>query len=167
MIFRGHAWVFGDDIDTDVIIPVRFCTGTEPDEFGRHCMDGIDPAFPEKIAGGDIIVAGKNFGCGSSREPAPISIKAAGISCVIAGTYARIFYRNAFNIGLPLLECQDASNEIMEGDEIEVNMDTGEILDVSTGKKFSAKPIPSFMQDLIRDNGLMNHLAKKLSRRKQ
>ena len=167
MIFRGHAWVFEDDIDTDVIIPVRFCTGTDPDEFGKHCMDGIDPHFPKKIARGDIIVAGKNFGCGSSREPAPISIKAAGISCVIARTFARIFYRNAFNIGLPLLECADALNEIREGDEIEVNIDTGEILDVSTDKKFNAKPIPPFMQELIQDNGLMNHLAKEMALRKQ
>ena len=163
MIFRGRAWVFGDDIDTDVIIPVRFCNTTDPDEFGKHCMHGIDPDFPKKIARGDIIVARKNFGCGSSREPAPISIKAAGISCIIARTFARIFYRNAFNVGLPLLECGDAPDEIREGDEIEVNIDTGEILDVSTNKKFNAKPIPPFMQDLIRDNGLMNHLAKTLA----
>jgi 3-isopropylmalate/(R)-2-methylmalate dehydratase small subunit len=161
MIFKGPAWVFGDDIDTDVIIPVRFCNNTDPDEFGRHCMQGIDPDFPKKITRGDIIVAGKNFGCGSSREPAPISIKAAGISCVIAGTFARIFYRNAFNVGLPLLECVNASTEIREGNEIEVNINTGEILDVFTDKKFNAKPIPPFMQELIRDNGLMNHLAKK------
>jgi len=127
-------------------------------------MAGIDPDFPKKIAEGDIIVAGKNFGCGSSREPAPISIKTAGISCVIARTFARIFYRNAFNIGLPLLECGDAYEGIVEGDEIEVNIDTGEILNIYADKKFRAKPIPSFMQELIRDNGLMNHLAKKLSR---
>ena len=164
MIFRGHARVFGDDIDTDVIIPVRFCNSTDPDEFGKYCMAGIDPDFPKKIAEGDIIVAGKNFGCGSSREPAPISIKTAGISCVIARTFARIFYRNAFNIGLPLLECGDAYEGIVEGDEIEVNIDTGEILNIYADKKFRAKPIPSFMQELIRDNGLMNHLAKKLSR---
>ena len=167
MIFRGRAWVFGDDIDTDGIIPVRFCNTTDPEEFGKHCMDGIDPDFPKKIARGDIIVAGKNFGCGSSREPAPISIKAAGISCVIASTFARIFYRNAFNIGLPLLECADAPDGIKERDEIEVNIDTGEILNVSTNKKFKAKPIPLFMQDLIRDNGLMNHLAKKLILQKE
>jgi len=164
MIFRGHARVFGDDIDTDVIIPVRFCNSTDPDDFGKCCMAGIDPDFPEKIGRGDIIVAGKNFGCGSSREPAPISIKAAGISCVIARTFARIFYRNAFNIGLPLLECGDVFEGIVEGDEVEVNIDTGEILNISADKKFRAKPIPSFMQELIRDNGLMNHLAKKLSR---
>jgi 3-isopropylmalate/(R)-2-methylmalate dehydratase small subunit len=162
MIFRGSAWVFGDDIDTDVIIPVRFCNTTDPSEFGHHCMAGIDPDFPNKIAQGDIIVAKKNFGCGSSREPAPISIKAAGITCVIAKTFARIFYRNAFNIGLPVLECADASDEIKEGDEIEVNIDTGEIQDITMNKKYNAKPIPPFMQELIRDNGLMNHLAKKM-----
>ena len=167
MIFRGHAWVFEDDIDTDVIIPIRFCNSTDPDEFGRHCMEGIDPDFPKKIARGDIIVAGKNFGCGSSREPAPLSIKAGGISCVIARTFARIFYRNAFNVGLPLLECADAREVIREGDEIEVNIHTGEILDVSTGKRLNAKPIPPFMQELIRDNGLMNHLAKKMGLRTQ
>ena len=162
MIFRGRAWIFGDDIDTDVIIPVRFCTSTDPNEFGKHCMAGIDPGFPEKIAHGDIIVAKKNFGCGSSREPAPISIKTAGISCVIAKTFARIFYRNSFNIGLPVLECSDAPDEIKEGDEIQVDIDTGEILNLSSNKRFTAKPIPPFMQDLIRDDGLMNHLAKKL-----
>lgn len=162
MIFKGRAWVFGDDIDTDVIIPVRFCNTTDPDEFGKHCMAGIDPDFPGKIAQGDILVAKRNFGCGSSREPAPLSIKYAGISFVIAKTFARIFYRNAFNIGLPLLECADAPDEILEGDEIKVNVDTGEIRNISTGKKFHAKPIPPFMQDLIRDNGLMDHLAKKL-----
>jgi len=167
MIFRGHAWLFEDDIDTDVIIPIRFCNSTDSSEFGKHCMEGIDPDFPKKITRGDIIVAGKNFGCGSSREPAPISIKTAGISCVIAGTFARIFYRNAFNVGLPLLECADASAEIRQGDEIEVHIDTGEILDISTGKKFNAKPIPPFMQELIRDNGLMNHLAKKMALRKE
>lgn len=161
MIFKGRAWVFGDDVDTDVIIPVRFCNTTNPNEFGKHCMNGLDPDFPNKIAQGDIMVAKRNFGCGSSREPAPLSIKYAGISCVIARSFARIFYRNAFNIGLPLLECADAPDEIKEGDEIEVNIDTGEIVNVSAGKKFSAKPIPPFMQDLIRDNGLMNHLAKK------
>ena len=167
MIFRGHAWVFEDDIDTDVIIPIRFCNSTDSSEFGRHCMEGIDPDFPKKVARGDIIVAGKNFGCGSSREPAPISIKAAGISCVIARTFARIFYRNAFNVGLPLLECADALNEVREGDEIEVNIHTGEILDVYTGKRLNAKPIPPFMQELIRDNGLMNHLAKKMGLTKE
>ncbi|MBN2062224.1 MAG: 3-isopropylmalate dehydratase small subunit [Deltaproteobacteria bacterium] len=161
MIFRGHVWTFSDDIDTDVIIPVRY--SVDPKDFAPHCMAGIDPDFPKKITRGDIIVAKRNFGCGSSREPAPISIKEAGISCIIAKTFARIFYRNAFNIGLPILECPDAPDEIEEGDEIEVNIDTGEIRDFTSDKRFRANPIPPFMQALIRDGGLMNHLAKEMN----
>lgn len=160
MIFHGNAWKFGNDIDTDVIIPVQFTTGTDLDVFGKHCMEGIDPRFSEKAQPGDIIVAGTNFGCGSSREPAPLAIKAVGISCIIAKSYARIFYRNAFNIGLPLIECKEATDQIQEGHEIEVNLDTGDIRDLSIEKAFKANPIPPFMQDLIRDGGLMNHLAK-------
>ena len=165
MIFRGRAWIFGDDVDTDVIIPVKYCSGTDPKEFAEHCMEGIDPDFPKKVKPGDIIVANKNFGCGSSREPAPISIKAVGISCIIAKTFARIFYRNAFNIGLPLLESEEAPDQIQEGHEVEVNLDSGEIRDHSLDRSFQANPIPSFMQDLIRDGGLMNHLAKALNLR--
>ena len=162
MVLRGRVWTFGNDVDTDVIIPVRYCSSTDPEEFGKHCMEGIDPDFPKKVRPGDIIVANKNFGCGSSREPAPVAIKAVGISCIIAKTFARIFYRNAFNVGLPLLECEKAPDQIEEGHEIEVNLDTGEIRDFSLGYSFQAKSIPPFMQDLIRDGGLMNHLAKKL-----
>jgi len=162
MILRGRVWKFGDDVDTDVIIPVRYCGGTDLREYGKHCMEGIDPEFHKKIKPGDIIVASKNFGCGSSREPAPIAIKMTGISCVIASTFARIFYRNAFNVGLPILECAEAPDYIKEGHEIEVNLDTGEIRDLSLGRSFQAKPIPPFMQDLLRDGGLMNHLVKKL-----
>jgi len=161
MIFRGNAWVFGDDIDTDVIIPVQFTTGTDLDVFGKHCMEGIDPHFSEKVQPGDMIVAGTNFGCGSSREPAPLAIKAVGISCIIAKSYARIFYRNAFNTGLPLLECEEAPDLIQEGHEVEVNLDTGDIRDLSLAKSFKANPIPPFMQELIRDGGLMNHIAKR------
>ena len=165
MILRGRVWKFGNDVDTDVIIPVQYCTSTDPQELGRHCMEGIDPDFPKKVRLGDIMVANKNFGCGSSREPAPIAIKAIGISCIIAKSFARIFYRNGFNVGLPLLECEDASDHIEEGHEIEVNLDTGEIRDLYLKQSFQAKPIPPFMQDLIRDGGLMNHLAKKLDLR--
>ena len=165
MILRGRVWKFGNDVDTDVIIPVKYCTSTDPQELGRHCMEGIDPDFPKKVRPGDIMVANKNFGCGSSREPAPIAIKAIGIACIIAKTFARIFYRNGFNVGLPLLECEDASDHIEEGHEIEVNLDTGEIRDLYLKQSFQAKPIPPFMQDLIRDGGLMNHLAKKLDLR--
>lgn len=163
MILRGRVWKFGNDVDTDVIIPVKYCNTTDPQEFGKHCMEGLDPDFHHKVKPGDIIVAKKNFGCGSSREPAPIAIRATGISCIIAKTFARIFYRNAFNIGLPLFECEDAPDHIEEGDEIEINLDTGEIRDPSVEKIFQANPIPLFMQDLIRDGGLMNHLAKKLN----
>jgi 3-isopropylmalate/(R)-2-methylmalate dehydratase small subunit len=165
MIFRGRAWVFGDDIDTDVIIPVQYTTGTDVEIFGKHCMEGIDPDFPKKVSPGDIIIASNNFGCGSSREPAPIAIKALGISCIIAKTFARIFYRNAFNIGLPLIECEEAPDLIQEGHEIEVNLDTGDIQDLSIQRAFKANPIPPFMQELIRDRGLMNHIAKQLQRK--
>lgn len=162
MILRGRAWKFGDDVDTDVIIPVQYTSGSDPEEFGRHCMEGIDADFPNKVRPGDILVAGKNFGCGSSREPAPIAIKATGISCIIAKTFARIFYRNGFNVGLPLMECHEAPDQIEEGHEIEINLDTGKIQNLSTHQSFQAKPIPSFMQDLIREGGLMNHLAKQV-----
>jgi 3-isopropylmalate/(R)-2-methylmalate dehydratase small subunit len=163
MILRGRVWKFGDDVDTDVIIPVQYTSGTDIEEFGKHCMEGIDPYFPRKVSQGDILVAGKNFGCGSSREPAPLAIKAIGISCIIAKSFARIFYRNAFNVGLPLFECKDAADHIEEGHEIEVDLDTGEIRDFHLGQSFHANPIPPFMQELIRDGGLMNHLAKKLN----
>lgn len=162
MVLRGRAWKFGRDIDTDVIIPVRYCGNQDPNELAKHCMEGIAPDFYRKVKPGDIIIAEENFGCGSSREPAPISIKAAGISCIIAKSFARIFYRNAFNVGLPLLECLDAPEWIEEGHEVEVDLDTGEIREFSQGRSFSAKPVPPFMQQLIRDGGLMNHLAKEL-----
>ena len=162
MIFRGTAWKFGNDIDTDVIIPVQFTTGTDLDVFGKHCMEGIDPHFSEKVQPGDMILAGTNFGCGSSREPAPLAIKAVGISCIIAKSYARIFYRNAFNVGLPLLESSEAPDDVEGGDELEIDLDSGHIRDLSRGWSFQANPIPPFMQELIRDGGLMNHIAKRL-----
>ena len=164
MILRGWAWKFGRDIDTDVIIPIRYASNPDPNELAKHCMAGIAPDFSRKVKQGDIIIAEENFGCGSSREPAPISIKAAGISCIIAKSFARIFYRNAFNVGLPLLECEEGPDQIEEDHEIEVNLETGEIRDLHLKRFFQAKPIPPFMQDLIRDGGLMNHLAKKLSK---
>ncbi|MEW6375737.1 MAG: 3-isopropylmalate dehydratase small subunit [Thermodesulfobacteriota bacterium] len=164
MVLKGHIWKFGPDVDTDVIIPARYMSITNPLELGEHCMEAIDPDFPKKVKQGDIIVAGKNFGCGSSREHAPLAIKATGISCVIAKSFARIFYRNAFNIGLPLLQCSEITDQIEEGHEIEVDIDTGQILDLSNGKSFEAKPIPTFMQNLIKDGGLMSHLKKRLSK---
>ena len=166
MIFRGHVWKFGENIDTDVIIPARYLNITNPQEMREHCMEGISPAFHLKAKPGDVIIAGRNFGCGSSREHAPLAIKAVGISCIIAKTFARIFYRNAFNIGLPILECSDASDQIQEGEEIEVNINTGKIRNLLKGQTFQAKPIPTFMRDLILDGGLMNHLAKRFSSKK-
>ena len=162
MILHGKVWKFGNDIDTDVIIPVQFTIGTNSVEFGKHCMEGLDPQFSERVNPGDIIVAGTNFGCGSSREPAPLAIKAAGISCVVAKSFARIFYRNAFNVGLPLLDCPQAWDAIETGNELEVDLDSGEIRNFSTGTTFQAGAIPPFMQQLIRDGGLMKCIAVKL-----
>ena len=162
MIFKGRVWKYGDNVDTDVIIPVQYSTGTDSKEMAEHCMEGLDLHFPRKVHAGDIIVAGKNFGCGSSREPAPLAIKGVGISCVIAGSFARIFYRNAFNIGLPLLESPEAQDFIEEGDEIEVDLDSGTITNLSTGKASQAKAVPQFMQELIHDGGLMKHIARQL-----
>ena len=164
MIFRGKVWKFGSDVDTDVIIPAKYLSIIDPQELGKHCMEGITPDFHLKMKQGDIIVADKNFGCGSSREHAPLAIKAIGISCVIAKTFARIFYRNAFNIGLPILESIDAPDQIEEGHEIEVNIDTGVIRDLTLGKSLKEKPIPPFMQELIKDGGLMNYVAKRVSK---
>jgi 3-isopropylmalate/(R)-2-methylmalate dehydratase small subunit len=163
MILRGKVWKFGNDVDTDVIIPVQHTTGTDTAEFGRHCMEGLDPLFSTKVNPGDIIVAGTNFGCGSSREPAPLAIKAVGISCVIAKSFARIFYRNAFNVGLPLLDSGEAPDNLETGDEIEIDLDSGAIKSLSRGTTFTANAIPPFMQQLIRDGGLMKHIAKRLS----
>jgi len=159
MIFRGRVWRFGNDVDTDVIIPVQHCRGT-PSEIAKHCMEGIDPHFARKVHPGDIIIAGTNFGCGSSREPAPIAIKAAGISCIIAKSFARIFYRNAFNVGLPLLESSEIPTIIKEGDVLEVDLDVGSIKSSALNKIFKATPIPPFMQELIRDGGLLKHIRK-------
>jgi 3-isopropylmalate/(R)-2-methylmalate dehydratase small subunit len=163
VVLQGKVWKFGDNVDTDVIIPVQYTTGTDPKEMAEHCMEGLDPQFPHKVNTGDFIVAGKNFGCGSSREPAPMAIKGTGISCIIAMSFARIFYRNAFNIGLPLLECLEAPNSIEEGDQIEVDLDSGIITNLTRDQTYQAKPIPQFMQELIHDGGLMKHIAKQLN----
>ncbi len=160
MILKGQAFLFGDDIDTDAIIPARYLNTSDPEELKKHCMEDADPEFYAKISSGDVIVAGKNFGCGSSREHAPIAIKASGISCVIASSFARIFFRNSFNMGLPIFESEEASREISQGDVVEVDATSGLIKDISTGKLYKAKPIPPFMQDLIEDGGLMKHIQK-------
>jgi 3-isopropylmalate/(R)-2-methylmalate dehydratase small subunit len=165
MIYKGRAWKFGDHIDTDVIIPARYLTTSDPQELGSHCLEDADPDFVKKIKKGDMIVAGRNFGSGSSREHAPIAIKAAGISCVIAESFARIFYRNAFNVGLPIFESFEAAEQIDNGDLISINTESGLIEDRRQKKKFQAGPIPSFMQELIDDGGLIAHIKKVRSER--
>lgn len=161
MNFKGKAWKFGADIDTDAIIPARYLNTSDPKELARHCMEDADPKFMEKMKPGDVIIADKNFGCGSSREHAPIAIKEAGISCVIAKSFARIFYRNAFNMGLPIFESTDAFDGCDEGDVVEVDATAGVVRNVTKGKEFRVAPIPPFMQELIADGGLMAHIAKK------
>lgn len=165
MKLKGKAHKFGADIDTDAIIPARYLNTSDPAELAKHCMEDADKDFMKKMTVGDIIVADKNFGCGSSREHAPIAIKAAGVSCVIAKSFARIFYRNAFNMGLPIFESVEASDSISAGDEVEVDVDSGEIKNISKGETYKAQPIPPFMQELISAGGLMQHVAKKQVRR--
>ncbi len=157
---NAHGFVhrYGDNVDTDVIIPARYLNTASHSELAAHCMEDIDKEFVNKVKTGDIIVAGKNFGCGSSREHAPIAIKASGISCVIAPTFARIFYRNAINIGLAILECPEAAAAIQDGDEVEVDFDTGVITDATTGQTFQAQPFPPFIQNIIEKGGLLNSL---------
>ena len=155
---KGYAIKYGDNVDTDVIIPARYLNSSDPAELALHCMEDIDKDFVNKVKKGDIMVGGKNFGCGSSREHAPIAIKASGISCVIAETYARIFYRNSINIGLPIMECPEASREIKEGDEVEVDFDSGIITDKTTGKTYKGQAFPPFMQKIINAEGLINYI---------
>ncbi len=161
-MIEGKAWVFGDHVDTDVIIPARYLNTSDPQELGSHCMEDADPEFASKVEEGDVIVAGENFGCGSSREHAPIAIKAAGVSCVIAKSFARIFYRNSFNMGLPILECPEAVEGIEEGHRVRVDLSSGTIENLSTGKSFKAVPIPPFMRELLDAGGLMPYVAKKM-----
>jgi 3-isopropylmalate dehydratase small subunit len=161
MKLQGNAWKFGADVDTDAIIPARYLNTSDPAELAKHCMEDADPEFVNKMHPGDIMVAEKNFGCGSSREHAPIAIKEAGISCVVAASFARIFYRNSFNMGLPIFESAAAVAGIAEGDEVEVDAGTGVIRNLTQGTRFQAAPIPPFMQELIADGGLMAHIGKK------
>ncbi|TCL58463.1 3-isopropylmalate/(R)-2-methylmalate dehydratase small subunit [Kineothrix alysoides] len=158
---KGTVFKYGDNVDTDVIIPARYLNSSDPAELATHCMEDIDKDFIKNIKKGDIIVADKNFGCGSSREHAPIAIKAAGISCVIAETFARIFYRNAINIGLPIIECPEASKGIEAGDEVEVNFDTGVITNLTKGTKFQGQAFPEFMQKIIAAEGLINYINNR------
>lgn len=157
----GSVFKYGDNVDTDVIIPARYLNSSDPKELAEHCMEDIDKDFVKKVKKGDLIVADKNFGCGSSREHAPIAIKAAGVSCVIADTFARIFYRNAINIGLPIIECPDAAAGIEAGDEVEVDFDTGIITNKTKNTTFQGQPFPEFMQNIIASEGLVNYINQK------
>ncbi len=163
MIFKGKVWKFGDNIDTDAIIPARYLNTSDPAELAKHVMEDADKDFPSKVKQGDMIIARANFGCGSSREHAPIAIKAAGMQAVIAKSFARIFYRNSFNIGLPIFESEDAADNISEGDEIEIDADNGLIKNITKGEQYTAKPIPPFMQELISAGGLIEWTKKRLA----
>lgn len=157
----GKVFKFGDNVDTDVIIPARYLNSSDPKELAQHCMEDIDADFVKKVSPGDLIVATKNFGCGSSREHAPLCLKTAGVSCVIAETFARIFYRNAINIGLPIIECPEAAKNIDAGDEVEVDFDSGKIYNRTKGTEFQGQPFPEFMQKLIAAGGLVNYTNSK------
>ena len=167
MKIEGRVWKFGSDIDTDAIIPARYLNQSDPKELAKHVMEEERPEFLRAVKKGDILLADKNFGCGSSREHAPLALKAAGVSCIIAKTFARIFYRNSLNLGLPLLESPEASEGIKDGDRVQVNLSSGEILDLTQNRKFRASPIPAFMQDLLKDGGLIRHLRKRGLTRKR
>lgn len=162
MTVQGTVHKYGDNVDTDVIIPARYLNTSKHEELAAHCMEDIDKDFVGRVKKGDIMVAEKNFGCGSSREHAPIAIKASGISCVIASTFARIFYRNAINIGLAILECDEAAKDIRSGDEVKVDFDTGKIENLTTGKTYQAEPFPPFIQNIIEKGGLLNSIKDRL-----
>jgi len=157
---KAHGFVhkYGDNVDTDVIIPARYLNTSDPKELAAHCMEDIDKEFVSRVKEGDIIVANMNFGCGSSREHAPLAIKTSGVGCVIASTFARIFYRNSINIGLPILECPEAAKDIDAGDEVEIDFDSGIITDVTKGTSYKAQPFPDFIKDIINKGGLLNSL---------
>lgn len=158
---QGTVFKYGDNVDTDVIIPARYLNSSDPAELATHCMEDIDKSFVSRVKKGDLIVASKNFGCGSSREHAPIAIKAAGVSCVIAETFARIFYRNAINIGLPIIECAEAAKGIEDGDQVEVDFDSGVIYNRTKGAEYQGQAFPEFMQRIIRAEGLINYINGK------
>ena len=163
----GRAWKFGDDVDTDVIIPARYLNVSEPEELARHCMEDADPQFAREVRPGDVIVAGKNFGCGSSREHAPLAIKACGVACVVAATFARIFYRNAFNVGLPILECPEAAERVAAGDVLEIDLAGGLIRNLTKGEEYRARPVPDFMREIVAAGGLVPFVARRLAERRR
>ncbi len=166
MKLEGRIWKFGADVDTDAIIPARYLNQSDPKELARHALEDERPEFAREVRPGDILLADKNFGCGSSREHAPLALKAAGISCIIAKSFARIFFRNCFNMGLPLLESPEAADTIRDGDRVRLDLATGEIEDLTLGVKFHANPIPPFMQELLKDGGLIPHLRKKMKQKR-
>ncbi len=165
--FKGTVFRYGRDIDTDVIIPARYLNTSDPAELAKHCLEDLDKSFVERVKPGDIVVADENFGCGSSREHAPVAIKAAGVSCVIAKSFARIFYRNSINMGLPILECPEAVDGISEGDLVSVDADTGTITNETTGATFHAQPFPEFIQEIINEGGLVERTKHKLAQTAQ
>jgi 3-isopropylmalate/(R)-2-methylmalate dehydratase small subunit len=158
----GQAWKYGDNVDTDVIIPARYLSASLPEELAPHCMEDIDETFAQNVQQGDIIVAGNNFGCGSSREHAPIAIAGAGVSCVVANSYARIFFRNAINVGLPILECPEAVEGIQKGDTVEVDLEKGTVTDKTSGNTWTAHPFPAFLRDLIASGGLVSWVRRQI-----
>jgi len=162
MKLKGKVFKYGDNVDTDVIIPARYLNSSDPENLAAHCMEDIDADFADEVSEGDIIVGGKNFGSGSSREHAPLAIKYAGVSCVVAESFARIFYRNSINIGLPILESPEAVRAAEAGDELEVDIDKGQIKNLRTGESYQAEPFPPFMQEIIKDGGLIEHVKKEL-----
>ena len=165
MILEGKVWIFGENINTDLILPGKYMRVTDREELGRHAMEGQDPNFSQKISKGDILIAGRYFGCGSSREQAPVALKYAGIAAIIAESYARIFYRNALNIGLPVLEIENTGRIAKEGDRIRINVETGEVKNLETGEYFRGKPIPEFMLEIIREGGLINKIKKQVAKK--
>mgnify|MGYP005838018831 CR=1 FL=1 len=163
MTFEGTAHVYGRDVDTDVIIPARYLNTNDPAELGAHAMEDIDPDFVRRVQPGDVIVAGENFGCGSSREHAPVALKAAGVSCVVAASFARIFYRNAFNTGLPIVVCPEAAREVRTGDRLRVDVVEGTVEDVTTGTTYAADAYPPFMRELVESGGLLPYVTRRLA----
>lgn len=160
----GTVFKYGENVDTDVIIPARYLSFADPVDLAKHCMEDLDKSFASKVKSGDIIVAGENFGCGSSREHAPVAIKACGIACVIAPSFARIFYRNAFNTGLPILECREAAADIHAGEEVEVDFQAGKIKNRTTGKEYMAQPFPPFIQNIIKSGGLVAYVKENMQK---
>jgi 3-isopropylmalate dehydratase small subunit len=167
MKFKGKTWKFGHDIDTDAIIPARYLNTTDAKELASHCMEDSDPKFASEVKPGDIIAAGKNFGCGSSREHAPLAIKAAGVSCVIAHSFARIFYRNAFNMGLPILECPEGAERIQTADELQIDLDSGVINNLTRNETYRVEAVPPFMQKLLAAGGLMEYVREQMLENKE